>query len=328
MILIDNQNITDPRINLALEEYALIHLDLSTEHLLFYINEPSVIIGKHQNTHEEVNHDFISQQDVHVVRRISGGGAVYHDLGNLNFSILTMSQNKVFNDYALFTAPVIAALQKIGVAAELTGRNDIAVQGRKISGNAQYRRGERMFCHGTLLFDSNIDAIVSALNVKADKIQSKGIKSIRSRVANISEFLAEKLTMQQFKEILIQTIFAEKELQIHHFSQADWQAIKDLAKEKYQNWDWNYGKSPEFNVQHRERLAIGEVDIRLHVKNGLILEARIYGDFFAAQDVSELEKLFLQQPYDKEILRNMLSEIDLTAYFGNVNKEEFLRMFF
>jgi len=239
-----------------------------------------------------------------------------------------MSQNKVFNDYALFTAPVIAALQKVGVAAELTGRNDIAVQGRKISGNAQYRRGERMFCHGTLLFDSNIDAIVSALNVKADKIQSKGIKSIRSRVANISEFLAEKLTMQQFKETLIKTIFAEKELQIHRFSQADWQAIKDLAQEKYQNWDWNYGKSPEFNVQHRERLAIGEVDIRLHVKNGLILDAKIYGDFFAAQDVSELEKLFLQQPYDKDALRNMLSEIDLTAYFGNVNKEEFLQMFF
>src|SRR3990167_5879266 len=210
MILIDHPHITDPRINLAIEEYTLTHLDLSTMHLLFYVNEPSIIIGKHQNTHEEINHDYVEKNHIHVIRRVSGGGAVYHDLGNLNFSILTQSKNSIANDYQFFLAPVIAALNHLGVNAIATGRNDIAVDNRKISGTAQYRKGENVFCHGTLLFNSNIDAIVSSLNVKPDKIQSKGIQSIRSRVANISDFLTQAMTLNQFKHLLMKAIFNQQ----------------------------------------------------------------------------------------------------------------------
>ncbi|MDF2726267.1 MAG: lipoate--protein ligase, partial [Paenibacillus sp.] len=189
MKFIDNRGMTDPALNLALEEIALKTFPADEDYLLFYINEPSIIIGKNQNTVEEVNAGYVKEHGIHVVRRLSGGGAVYHDLGNLNFSFITNDDGQSFHNYRKFTDPVVQALRKLGVEAELTGRNDIQVGERKISGNAQYSTKGRMFSHGTLMFDSEIDNVVSALNVNAEKIKSKGVKSIRSRVANICEFL-------------------------------------------------------------------------------------------------------------------------------------------
>ena len=199
MLFIDNQNITDPRINLAIEEYCLKHLDPEETYLLFYINQPSIIIGKNQNTIEEINTKYVDENGIIVVRRLSGGGAVYHDLGNLNFSFITKDDGNSFHNFKKFTEPVVAALKRLGVDAELSGRNDLMANGRKISGNAQFSTKGRMFSHGTLLFDSEIEHVVSALKVKKDKIESKGIKSIRSRVANISEFLDQKMTTVEFR---------------------------------------------------------------------------------------------------------------------------------
>ena len=207
MLFIDNKGITDPRINLAIEEYALKSLDINETYLLFYINKPSIIIGKNQNTIEEINTDYVESQGIHVVRRLSGGGAVYHDLGNLNFSFITKDDGDSFHNFRKFTEPVIAALQKLGVNAELSGRNDILAEGRKISGNAQFSTRGRMFSHGTLLFNSEMDHVVSALKVRKDKIESKGIKSIRSRVANISEFLTEEIDIETFRSLLLKNIF-------------------------------------------------------------------------------------------------------------------------
>jgi lipoate---protein ligase len=328
MILIDNENNTHPAINLALEEYALTQLDLDVDHILFYVNKPSVIIGKHQNTHEEINRQHIDTQGIHVVRRISGGGTVYHDQGNLNFSFLTRSAGKTFNDYRTFTQPIIQALHALGVPAELTGRNDIIANGKKISGNAQYRRAKKMFCHGTLLFDSNLDQVVSALNVKADKIQSKGIKSVRSRVTNIRELLKQDMTIDQFKQHLLDHLFKTQTLRVHQFSPTDWQAIKALAQSKYETWGWNYGKSPQFDVQHRERLPIGEIDIRMNIKHSAIAAIKIYGDFFAERDIAELEALLLGQPYDQEALRKHLQHTDLNLYFSKLTVDEFLSVIF
>ena len=172
MLFIDNKGITDPRINLAIEEYALKNLDINESYLLFYINEPSIIIGKNQNTVEEINTDYVEKQGLHVVRRLSGGGAVYHDLGNLNFSFITKDDGESFHNFKKFTEPVVTALHKLGVKAELSGRNDIIAEGRKISGNAQFSTKGRMFSHGTLLFDSEMENVVSALRVKKDKIES------------------------------------------------------------------------------------------------------------------------------------------------------------
>ncbi len=330
MLFIDNKGITDPQINLAIEEYALRHLDPNETYLLFYINEPSIIIGKNQNTIEEINTSYVEENKIHVVRRLSGGGAVYHDEGNLNFSFITKDDGESFHNFKKFTEPVVQALHKLGVKAEMSGRNDlIAEDGRKISGNAQFSTRGRMFSHGTLLFNSEIDSVVSALKVKKDKIESKGIKSIRSRVANISEYLNEKITIQQFRELLLHHIFGEiEEIPTYDLTEEDWNKIYEISKKRYQNWDWNYGKSPKFNYQHSHRFPVGQIDIRLEVQKGVIENCKIYGDFFGVGDVEEVEALLIGTRYEKEGLERALENIDIKKYFGQIEKSDFINLIY
>src|SRR5690554_4459124 len=226
MIFIENEGITNPKLNLALEEYALRNFSGDTDYLLFYINEPSIIIGRNQNTLEEVNIDYVKENNIHVVRRISGGGAVYHDFGNLNFSFMTDYDVKNLNNFRKFAEPIIRILNKMGVPAEMKGRNDVVANDKKISGNAQFSTGKRMFSHGTLLFDSDLGEVANALNVKMNKIESKGHKSVRSRVANISEFLPEKVTIEDFRETILNGLFEEQpEFEIYHLTKEEWEAV-------------------------------------------------------------------------------------------------------
>lgn len=329
MLFLDNRGITDPRINLAIEEYALKNLDIDESYLLFYINQPSIIIGKNQNTIEEINKDYVEEHDIIVVRRLSGGGAVYHDLGNLNFSFITKDDGESFHNYRKFTEPVIEALKEIGVEAELSGRNDIIAYGRKISGNAQFSTKGRMFSHGTLMFDSEIDNVVNALNVKMDKIKSKGIKSVRSRVANISEFIKEPMSIEEFRSTLLQHIFGgTDQVQTYEWTDEDWEKIMELSKERYQQWDWNYGKSPKFNVQHTHRFPVGQIDIRLDVAKGKIENCKIFGDFFGVGDVADIEERLIGCRFSKSELQNALKDADIPHYFGNITKEEFVDLLY
>ncbi|UYZ12786.1 lipoate--protein ligase [Brevibacillus sp. WF146] len=328
MKFIDNRGITDPRINLAIEEYALKHLPANEDYLLFYINEPSIIIGKNQNTIEEINVDYVNEHRIHVVRRLSGGGAVYHDLGNLNFSFITNDDGESFHNFRKFTDPVVRALRQMGVDAELTGRNDIQVGERKISGNAQYAAKGRMFSHGTLLFDSDLERVVSALNVNPQKIQSKGIKSIRSRVANISEFLPRPMTIEEFKQALLAFIFDGKPVEEYPLTDEDWANIHELSRSRYQSWEWNYGKSPKSNFRQSRRFDIGTVEVRLEIEKGRIKEAKIYGDFFGMRDVSEIEAMLRGVPYDKQAVADVLARIDIEPFFGKWSREELLSLFF
>ncbi|MBT2759399.1 lipoate--protein ligase [Mesobacillus foraminis] len=329
MLFIDNKGITDPRINLAIEEYAVKNLDINETYLLFYINEPSIIIGKNQNTIEEINTDYVEKNGIHIVRRLSGGGAVYHDLGNLNFSFITKDGGDSFHNFRKFTEPVVQALKKIGVNAELSGRNDLIVEGRKISGNAQFSTRGRMFSHGTLMFNSEIENVVSALKVKKDKIESKGIKSIRSRVANISEFLQEKMSVEEFRSLLLKNIFSDSnEIPEYELTDSDWEKIRELSKERYQNWDWNYGRSPKFNLQHSHRFPVGQIDVRLEVNKGQIENCKIYGDFFGVGDVGEIEENLTGVKYERVSLESALENINIQHYFGNVSKEEFLNLIY
>lgn len=329
MLFIDNKGITDPRINLAIEEYALKNLDIDETYLLFYINEPSIIIGKNQNTIEEINTEYVESNGIHVVRRLSGGGAVYHDLGNLNFSFITKDDGESFHNFRKFTEPVVNALRKLGVNAELSGRNDLLAEGRKISGNAQFSTRGRMFSHGTLLFDSEIESVVSALNVKKDKIESKGIKSIRSRVANISEFLSEKVTIEQFRSLLLRNIFEGlDDIPEYVLTEQDWEKIHELSKERYQNWNWNYGKSPKFNLQHSHRFPVGQIDVRFEVNKGIIENCKIYGDFFGVGDVTEIEEKLTGIKYEKSQIAGALEAVDIKHYFGNISKEDFINLIY
>ncbi|KLV32198.1 lipoate--protein ligase [Priestia megaterium] len=329
MLFIDNQKNYDPRINLAIEEYALKHLDINETYLLFYINEPSIIIGKNQNTIEEINTKYVEDQQIHVVRRLSGGGAVYHDKGNLNFSFITKDDGNSFHNFKKFTEPVVEALKKLGVNAELSGRNDLMAEGRKISGNAQFSTKGRMFSHGTLLFDSEIENVVSALKVKKDKIESKGIKSIRNRVANISEFLEQKVTVEEFREMLLRYIFdGEENITEYKLTEKDWETIHQISKERYQSWDWNYGKSPKFNLQHSHRFPVGQIDVRLEVNKGKIDACTIYGDFFGVGDVQEVQEKLTGVRYEKASIEQALEDIDISHYFGNITKEEFVELIY
>ncbi|HSJ38772.1 MAG TPA: lipoate--protein ligase [Planococcus sp. (in: firmicutes)] len=330
MYFVDNKGITDPRINLAIEEYLLKNMDVEKDpFLLFYINEPSIIIGKNQNTAEEINTDYVDSNGIHVVRRLSGGGAVYHDLGNLNYSFITIDDGESFRNFRKFTEPVVRALNSLGVNAELSGRNDLMAEGRKVSGNAQFSTRGRMFSHGTLLFDTDVEEVVSALKVSKEKIESKGIKSIRSRVANISEFLEQTMTITEFRSSILHSVFeGEENVKLWELTEEDWVGIHEISRERYGNWDWNYGKSPKFNVKHSHRFPVGGIDVRLQVENGLVEDAKIFGDFFGVGDVSELEHSITGVKYERSALDEAIAEIDIPKLLGGITKEEFLKLIY
>ncbi|PRS82729.1 MULTISPECIES: lipoate--protein ligase [unclassified Bacillus (in: firmicutes)] len=329
MLFIDNEQHYDPMINLAIEEYCLKYLDPEETYLLFYINQPSIIIGKNQNTIEEINTKYVEDNGIKVVRRLSGGGAVYHDKGNLNFSFITKDDGDSFHNFKKFTEPVIKALEKLGVKAELSGRNDIMADGRKISGNAQFATRGRIFSHGTLLFDSEIEHVVSALNVKKEKIESKGIKSIRSRVANISELMDQKMTTEEFRKILLSYIFdTNGDVPQYQLTEKDWEKIHEISRDRYQKWEWNYGRSPKFNLQHSKRFPAGSIDLRLEVKKGIIQDCKIFGDFFGVGDIADIEKRLIGQQYDRKTISDVLEDMDMRHYFGNVSKEDFLDLIY
>jgi lipoate-protein ligase A len=329
MLFIDNRGITDPRLNLALEEYVLRNVKRDESFLLFYINEPSIIIGRNQNTLEEINHEYVRDNGIHVVRRISGGGAVYHDFGNLNFSVITNYALEKFNKYDEFTRPVVEVLRSLGVPAEMSGRNDILVDGRKVSGNAQFTSGGRMFSHGTVLFDSKLEEVVAALNVKMSKIESKGLKSVRSRVVNISEFLEEPIPIEEFRARILERIFGSRtEVPTLELDDADWAAVHELSARKYATWDWNYGESPQFNIQKTHRFPAGEIDLRIDVQEGRISGLRVFGDFIGSADVAGLEAILRGVRYEPADLAAALQDVEIKEYFGAVEKEEFLGLLY
>lgn len=330
MLFIDNKGITDPRINLAIEEYALNNLNVEEGLLLFYINQPSIIIGRNQNTVEEINTNYVEENNIIVVRRLSGGGAVYHDLGNLNFSFLTKDEGDNFQNFKKFTQPVVDALNKMGVNAELSGRNDILAEGKKFSGNAMFSTKGRMFSHGTIMFDANINEVVNALRPKKEKMESKGIKSVRSRVTNIIELLDDKtITVEDFRLAILHSIFdGEENIKYYDLTEADWKAIHEISAKRYQQWEWNYGKSPKFNTQRTKKFASGFIDLRIEVRKGIIEDIHIFGDFFGVGDMVDVEAVLKGVRYESAAIHEALQKIDIAKYFGGVTTEEFVQLMY
>jgi lipoate-protein ligase A len=249
MRLILNNGQTDPAINLALEEYCVRNLDMTEPYLLLYVNDPAVIIGKHQNALAEINQPFINENNIPVYRRISGGGAVFHDHGNLNYSFLNRFEPGQMLEFTALTRPILKALQEAGVPAKLNERNDIVADDRKISGTAQFTTVRSMFSHGTLLFDSDLSRLRKALDSRPYDAHSRGVRSIRSSVANIREFLTAPPTLEQFRADLARSILGDaRPLPTFELSELQWSEVRDLAENVYRTWDWNYGKSPRFSI--------------------------------------------------------------------------------
>lgn len=319
----------DIRYNLALETYLMEHADLAEPILYFYINSPCIILGRYQDAYEEINLDYVKKHNIIVTRRTSGGGAVYDDLGNVSFSFITKDDGDSVGNFRKFTEPVIEALHEMGAHnAQLAGRNDLQIDGKKFSGNAMKTTNGRMFSHGTLMYDVDLDVIGKALDVPADKIASKGIKSVHSRVTNLKPYFApqyQSLTIEQFRDTLAKKILGVDDLaQAREYVLDDQtkQLVEELNQKVYSNWDWIYGKSPESAIQHRQHFAQGTVDFRLQIDNGRIKYLKTYGDFFGQRKIDEFEQALIGVRYDRQAVEKALQPLQLSNYFGKISKQQ------
>lgn len=316
MLLINNTN-TNAYFNLAMEEYFL--KNTNEDIFLLWQNENSIIVGKNQNTLSEINYDYVKENNIKVVRRLSGGGAVFHDLGNINFTFISCNDNS-FSDFKKFTMPIVEALKELNIHAEFSGRNDLLIDGQKFSGNAQYNYKNKVMHHGTLLFSSEINDLSNALKVKPSKFQGKSVKSVKSRVTNISSHLDKKMTVLEFKDYLMD--FINKRDENSHFyelNDKDVESINKLVEEKYSTWEWNFGYSPKYSLYNEVKYPGGNLEFSLDVHDGLIKDIKFFGDFFGKEDISFIENKLRNVKHNEYSIKSALEDVDINNYFLNCN---------
>lgn len=315
---------TDAYFNLASEEYLLKH----TEEDIFYLwrNDNAIIVGTNQNALSEINVDYVKEKDIKVVRRLTGGGAVYHDLGNINYTFIE-NNKKSFNDFRGFCEPITKALNELGVQAEFSGRNDMTIDGKKFSGTAQCKYKNRVMHHGTLLFSSKKADITGALKPRDIKFSGKSVKSVASRVTNISEYLKEPMDVLEFRNRVMESV-AGGLINVTSFTPEEVDKIQKLRDEKYSTWEWNFGQSPKFSMTKEGRFAGGTIEVTLDVQKGIISNLRIYGDFFGVGDIRELEGKLHGVKHQYQEVEDVLNQIDISTYMVNIQVEDLLSLLF
>lgn len=305
---------------MAFEEAAFTLLPRSESYVLLWQNDNTIVVGRNQNTAAEINAEYFRAQNINVVRRLTGGGAVYHDLGNLNFTFV-MDAPGTSIDFSFFTRPVLDALHALGVNAELSGRNDLLIDGRKFSGNAQLNRQGRVLHHGTLMFDSRLDVLREALKPSDAKLAGKAVSSVKSRVTNIREHTAA--TMEEFKQTLLSSLFPGG-VEAYTLSGAEQNEIQRLRDTKYATWDWNYGQSPPYTQSKTRRFPMGEAELRLDIQDGRIHAAKLYGDFFAQKELTELEtRLIGHRPLAEDLTPLLM---DIGSFISGMTTDDFLAL--
>lgn len=319
--LINTSN--DPAFNIAFEEFCFKYLTDEPELFFLWVNSPAIIIGRHQNAAEEINGDYVRERGIKVVRRISGGGAVYHDLGNLNYTIITKRGDGEVFDFKKFAEPVVKVLHDLGVDAECSGRNDIVIHGKKICGIAQAYHKNRLLHHGCIMFNVDLSQLAKALNVAPDKIQSKGVKSVRAHVTTVYKELAQKITIQEFMDrILKEMKLRDPEMNEIKLTPEQLKEVEKIKEEKFANWNWVYGESPEFNIHRRRRYTAGTISSYIEVEKSYIRSIKIYGDFFGLDDVSDVEQALCNVRYVYEDLLAALKPLDMERYFHAISAED------
>ena len=319
---------TDPYHNLALEQVVFDKLNRKNAYFLLWQNHNSIIVGKHQNTQEEINAAFVKEQGITVARRLSGGGAVYHDLGNLNYTFITDAGDGGGIDFAAFCAPIREALLSFGVPVEIAGRNDMIIEGKKFSGNAQYLKEGRVMHHGTILYDSDLSVLSRALKPGDDKIESKGIKSVQSRVTNVRPYMKSDMPIGDFWAALSRHISAAFGMAALTLTQEQNSAVEALREKVYSQWDWNYGRSPPHTLRKTRRVeGCGKIEVLLNIGHeGKISGATFYGDFFGNLDPEGLVELLKGHRLEREELEKALADVDISGYFHNLNNEKFIEI--
>ncbi len=314
---------TDPYFNLAAEEYVLKHF--SEDCFMLWRNRPAIIVGKHQNTLSEINLEYVRQNHIPVVRRLSGGGTVFHDLGNLNFTFIMSGEPGKLVDFRKFTKPILEVLAILGVEARFEGRNDLTIAGRKFSGNAEHVFRNRVLHHGTLLFSSSISDLGAALKVNPLKYKDKAVKSVRSRVTNISAHLEQAMDVLAFRDRIMEYVLETfPEARLYDFSGEDEEHIRRLAEEKYATWAWNFGYSPAYSFRKNFSGNLGSLECRLEVEKGVIREARITGDSIHEKDFGRIEGLLTGIPHDYEQIRKQLEGVPWREYFPGLPFDSFI----
>jgi lipoate-protein ligase A len=322
-----HQTSTDPAFNLAAEEWLLRHT--REDVFMLWRNAKAVIVGRNQNTISEINEAFVRKNGVSVIRRLTGGGAVFHDLGNINFTIIALNNDTETLDFQRFAKPVLAALQSMGIPCSFNGRNDLVIEDRKFSGNAQHLWKGRVLHHGTLLYASKMEDLSGALKIHPEKYRDKAVKSVRARVTNIASHLPESMEITEFMGRLMARMAGEEGVRVENaLSGEEILAVNELAKEKYRSWDWNYGRSPAYAFAWRTRTPGGVLDVRMDVQDGVIQGIRIFGDYFGVRDVSELEDRLKGCRHDRIALAERLQGVVLDDYFQHVEEETFLDCLF
>ena len=271
-----NQTNNDPYFNLASEEYFL--KNYQEDFFILWRSRPCVVVGKHQNALAEINHEFVQTNQIPVARRLSGGGTVFHDPGNVNFTFIRNVEKVSEVNFKVFTRPVLETLKKLGVDAYTTGRNDLLTDGKKISGNAEHVHKNRVLHHGTLLFDSRLDALKGALNVDLSRFEDKAVQSNRSEVTNIADYLSNQISVQDFTNFLFsETCLKFPEILIYEPSAKDLEAIGKLSEEKYKTWDWIFGYSPRYRFTNKLKTKNGNILIGIQIEKGLMVDVKISG---------------------------------------------------
>ena len=316
---------TNPYYNMAFDEYCLESLPIDEPVFFLWQNRPAVIVGYNQEVNTEVNLDYLKEKGIDLVRRVTGGGAVYHDMENLNYTIVGRSED-LERDYPEYASIMVKALQTLGVPATLSGRNDILVEGRKVSGFAKRVCKDRLMVHGTLMYNVDVDVLTHVLNPSTTKLQSKGIASVRSRVANLCDYLPEIPDIQTFSQRLEEILsnnYTDTEYQL---TETDLANIQRLTDKKFATWEWNYGRSPKATLVHSARLACGTVEIHLTLAENRIASCRFGGDFLGNLPTTDLESALINVVYNTESIRERLSSFTISDYFDKVTVEELLKL--
>ena len=315
----------DPHYNLALEQYVFDVLAVEWDFFMLWRNDNAIIVGRHQNTAAEINARYVKEHGICVVRRLSGGGAVYHDRGNINFTFIAAAQSGPAFDFGTFCRPVVKALASFGIQAAISGRNDMTIGGAKFSGNAQYRKHNRVMHHGTILYDSDLSVVGNALNVSKDKIASKGLSSVRSRVTNVREHMPVDIPVEDFMNALREAMFHEYGLTACTLTEQDRKAVTALQHSRYETWEWNYGTSPAYTIRKERRIeSFGTLEIHMDVDKGIITCLALHGDYFGNGDSAELCASLVGTRLAREELKKALHGVALDEYFHNLTLESFL----